>query len=268
MESKVKTQGLQYHAITKEFQGKEIVTAVDDVSLSIPTGEITCLVGPSGCGKSTLLHMAAGLVTPTRGEITLDNNTVTGPGPERGVVFQQFALFPWKTVRENIEFGLKHQGVKAAEMRERAEDLMATMGLNQFTSHYPSQLSGGMQQRVAIARAYGPDPDLLLMDEPFGALDAQTRTIMQEDLMETWLERQKTVVFVTHAVDEAVYLGGKVVIMTKRPGKLKEVVDVSPIARTNDWYHRPIDEVTASKEFNEMKARIWASIREEIPSLR
>ena len=211
----------------KKVFGKnaESVLALNDVNLEISNNKFTTLVGPSGCGKSTLLYMLAGFEKPTDGEIIMDGKPIDKPGPDRGFVFQDFALFPWKTVLGNIMFGLTTNGYKKNEAREIAMDHINLVNLNGFENAYPHTLSGGMKQRVAIARAIAYNPDVLLMDEPFGALDAQTRKYMQEELIKIWSKLNKTVVFVTHSVIEAVYLSDIIVVMTARPGKVKGIVN-------------------------------------------
>lgn len=256
--------GLDFREVKKEFGGKEKTLALDGVSFQAPPGEITVLVGPSGCGKSTLLHMAAGLIDVTGGEIAVNDKPITGPGPERGVVFQQFALFPWLTVSENIAFGLKHQGFEKADTNERVGKYLDMMGLARFAGHYPGQLSGGMKQRVALARAYAPGPQILLMDEPFGALDAQTRVVMQEELLKLWNRERTTILFVTHAVEEAVYLGGQVVVLSAHPGRVKEIVDIDAVADRLGWRERDMDDVVASTEFNDLRGEVWSLVRHEM----
>lgn len=202
------------------------IVACDRVDLDIQRGSIVTIVGPSGCGKSTLLHMIGGFITPSTGEIRLDGNRVEGPGPERGIVFQHFALFPWLTVRGNVEYGLVERRLPRGERRAVAQKFIDMVKLSGFEEAFPNRLSGGMQQRVALARMLACEPEILLMDEPFGALDAQTRVIMQEELREICRASGKTVLFVTHDVREAVYLGERVVVMTARPGKIKSVLDI------------------------------------------
>ena len=202
------------------------IIACDRIDLEIESNSIVTIVGPSGCGKSTLLHMIGGFITPSTGQIRLGGAAVTEPGPDRGVVFQHFALFPWMTVRGNVEYGLVEQGIPRAKRRDVAQHFIDMVKLTGFEDVYPNRLSGGMQQRVALARMLACDPDTLLMDEPFGALDAQTRMIMQEELREICRASGKTVLFVTHDVREAVFLGERVVVMTARPGRIKAVLDI------------------------------------------
>src|SRR2546430_4270423 len=206
--------------------------AVDSVSFQVREREFVALVGPSGCGKTTCLRLAAGLDFPSSGSVKVGGKTVVEPGPQRAVVFQQFALFPWKTVHDNIDFGLRSQGVPEFERRARIASQLELMGLQGYESAYPHELSGGMQQRVAIARCYVLNPEVLLMDEPFGALDAQTRTLMQEELIKLARRNPRTVLFITHAVEEAVYLADRVVVMTRRPGRIAEVVDVASVRKS------------------------------------
>ncbi|WP_155368402.1 ABC transporter ATP-binding protein [Catellatospora vulcania] len=233
--------------------GRQDFTALDRVSLDIADNEFVTLVGPSGCGKSTLLNILAGLDHPTAGTALVDGRPVSGPGPERGVIFQQYALFPWLTVRQNVEFGLRTAGVGRRERRETAEHFIRLVGLEQFADALPKTLSGGMKQRCAIARAYAVDPSILLMDEPFGALDALTRVRLQEQLLATWNADRRTVVFVTHDVDEAVYLANRVIVMAARPGRVFEVVDVDlPYPRT--------EKIRLSPEFAALRNRVWQAV--------
>jgi NitT/TauT family transport system ATP-binding protein len=228
-------------------------TALNGVSLDIADREFVTIVGPSGCGKSTLLNMAAGLQEPSSGRVLVDGKQVTGPGPERGVIFQQYALFPWLTVRQNVEFGLKIASVPAAERRRRADQAIDLVGLGEFADALPKTLSGGMKQRCAIARAYAVDPQVLLMDEPFGALDALTRVQLQDQLLDTWSRKKRTVLFITHDVDEAVYLAGRVVVMAARPGRIHRVIDVDlPYPRT--------EEIRLSPEFRRIRNDVWTSV--------
>jgi len=212
--------------------GGEFV-AVDGIDLEVAEGEFITIVGPSGCGKSTLLTAVDGLKAPTRGEVTLAGKPVTGPGPDRAMVFQEFGLLPWRTVQSNIEFGMELNG--QGDREATARDLIRLVGLEGFENHHPHELSGGMRQRVGIARALAVDPDVLLMDEPFGALDAQTREIMAGELLKIWDQRRKTVLFVTHGIDESIYLADRVVVMGKNPGHILEVIDIDlPRPRTRE----------------------------------
>ena len=235
--------------------------ALNGVNLDIAENEFICVVGPSGCGKSTLLNIIAGLLEPTSGAVYCDGKKVEGTGTERGVVFQQYALFPWMTVKKNVMFGLKLQGIKGKEAEERAMKYIKMVQLEDFLDHYPKELSGGMKQRVAIARAYAVNPSVLLMDEPFGALDAQTRTQLQSELLETWEKEQKTCFFITHDVDEAIILAQKVIIMSARPGRIKEIVNIDiPYPRTQ--------ETKMSPEFLELKNHIWGQVYQEYLEVR
>ena len=238
--------------------------ALDGIDLTVRDREFVAIVGPSGCGKTTCLRMAAGLEFPTSGTVSVGGRLVTKPGPDRAVVFQQFALFPWKTVHENIEFGLRSKNVAEAARRERIGQLVGLMGLQGYESAFPHQLSGGMQQRVAIARSYVLDPDVLLMDEPFGALDAQTRVVMQEELIKLSRVNPRTVLFITHAVEEAVYLADRVVVMTPRPGRIREIVDVAPIRAAENWdrYERT-EEVMDQESFVHLRTHIWRLLRDK-----
>jgi len=215
-------------------------TALKDICMEVRRHEFAVIVGPSGCGKSSLLYLTAGLNSPTEGQITVAGQTVTGPGPERGMVFQGYTLFPWLTVRENIEFGLKRKKTPAAERKEIVEHYLHEVGLDNFADNYPKQLSGGMKQRVAIARALANDPKILLMDEPFGALDSQTRLQMQQLLLRVWEHKKKTVVFVTHDIDEAILLADRVFVMGSKPGHIRRILDVKiPHPRTLDLAMEP-----------------------------
>jgi NitT/TauT family transport system ATP-binding protein len=200
--------------------------ALSDISLSIENGAFVSILGPSGCGKSTLLYIVGGFVNPTQGVTRMKGSPITGPGPDRGPVFQEFALFPWKSVLGNVMYGPRQQGVKAAEAEAQARALIEMVGLKGFEHFYPKELSGGMKQRVALARTLAYHPAVLLMDEPFGALDAHTRTRLQNDLLNIWERDRKTVLFVTHSVDEAVFLSDKVVMMSRSPGRIKQIIDI------------------------------------------
>ncbi|HEY6798980.1 MAG TPA: ABC transporter ATP-binding protein, partial [Kineosporiaceae bacterium] len=225
------TAKIRFQSVTKDFPVRDAApggafTAVQDITLDVRPGEFLCLVGPSGCGKSTLLDLAAGLSTPTSGQILLDGEPVTGPGLDRGIVFQQYALLPWRTARGNVEFGLEAKGVPRRERPTRAKEYLDLVGLVPFADRYPHELSGGMKQRVAIARSLAFDPDVLLMDEPFAAVDAQTRDTLQAELLRIWERTAKTVLFITHAIDEAVFLGQRVAVMAPRPGRIKQILDI------------------------------------------
>jgi len=213
---------------------KERVIAIDELNLEIPEGEFTVIVGPSGCGKSTFLYLVAGFEKPSGGQILLDGKAISRPGPDRGFVFQEFALFPWRTVLGNITFGLEIQGVPKREAKRIAKNYIDIVGLKGFENAYPYSLSGGMKQRVGLARALAYEPEVLLMDEPFGSLDAQTRKLMQEELTRIWEATKKTVIFVTHSVIEAVYLADRIYVMTARPGKVKGMIEVD-LSRPRDF---------------------------------
>ncbi|MGE3935177.1 MAG: ABC transporter ATP-binding protein [Rhodospirillaceae bacterium] len=233
------------------------VQALNNFDIDVGESEFLSIVGPSGCGKSTFLSVLLGLVKPDSGDLTLKGRQITGPGPERAMVFQEFGLLPWRTVMNNIELGLELKGVSADKRQPVAKRFIDMVGLTGFESHYPHELSGGMKQRVGIARALATDPDVLLMDEPFAALDAQTRDIMQIELLRIWQEAQKTVLFVTHQIDEAVYLSDRIIVMTKRPGRTKKIFKVD-LPRPRDY------EMRVSPEFNELKLEIWNALKDEI----
>ncbi|TCT05144.1 ABC transporter ATP-binding protein [Aquabacter spiritensis] len=232
------------------------MSAVEDADLLVRPGEFVSIIGPSGCGKSTLLNAVAGFLKPTRGTVTVDGEAVKGPGADRGMVFQQYSLFPWKTVRENVEFGLKMRGVSADERKRSARTLLGLAGLSQFEDQYPDRLSGGMKQRVGIVRALATGPRVLLLDEPFGALDAQTRQIMQQILTNLWERLEISVLFVTHDIDEAIFLSDRIYVMTARPGSIKAEVTV-PLPRPRD------STLQLSPEFLGLRAELGALIREE-----
>ena len=237
-------------------QHGQTVQAIHGVTLDVRSGEFVSVIGPSGCGKSTLLNLVAGFVAPTEGSVTLDGKTITGPGADRGVVFQQYSLFPWKSVLANVEFGLKLQGVDKRTRQERARHLLKLAGLDEFEKFYPAQLSGGMKQRVGIIRALAANPRILLMDEPFGALDTQTRAIMQQILTELWQTLGISVLFITHDIDEAIFLSDRIYVMTARPGTVKAVVPVK--------LKRPrLADVVLSQEFLDIRARLHGLIADE-----
>ncbi|HEV2357665.1 MAG TPA: ABC transporter ATP-binding protein [bacterium] len=243
-------------AVAFRARGGGEIAAIDRLSLDVADREIVSIVGPSGCGKSTLLRLIAGLVRPSSGEIRLDGRAVSDPGADRGMVFQSYTLFPWLTVQGNVEFGPRLRGLAEAARRDVATRFIQMVGLAGFEHAYPKELSGGMMQRVAIARALANDPEVLLMDEPFGALDAQTRAFMQELLLDIWQKTPKTILFVTHDIDEALFLGDRVYVMTARPGRFRDEVRLDlPRPRTL--------EITMSPAFVEAKRRVLAIIREE-----
>jgi NitT/TauT family transport system ATP-binding protein len=246
--------------LTKDFrdrQGGRTVQALSGLDLTVASQEFVCLLGPSGCGKSTLLYILGGFVSPTGGEVLVDGRPVGPPGPDRGIIFQEYALFPWLTVLENVMYGMRRAESRAAR-RARAGALIERVRLTGFEHHYPRDLSGGMKQRVAIARTLAHEPEILLADEPFGALDTQTRSLMQEELLRIWEADRKTIVFVTHSVEEAVYLADRVVIMTARPGTVKADIPV-PLPRPRD-YDRLVQDLAAL----ELRAECWRLVKEEV----
>ena len=248
---------VEIKGVEKVYEGRSGKTvALNGVDLNIYDNEFICVVGPSGCGKSTLLNIIAGLHEPTAGEVLVDGVKVEGTGVDRGVVFQQYALFPWLTVKKNVEFGLRLKKLSAEEQEATAMKYIKMVGLEKFVNAYPKELSGGMKQRVAIARAYAVNPSILLMDEPFGALDAQTRTQLQTELLRTLEEEQKTCFFITHDVEEAILLASRVVVMSARPGRIKEVIDINiPYPRNQETKMLP--------EFTQLKNYIWSMVYKE-----
>ena len=248
--------------VYKSFQTRTgAMEALHDVSLDIHENEFVCVVGPSGCGKSTLLNIIAGLLPTTEGKAYCNDHVITGTGTERGVVFQQYALFPWLTVKKNVIFALNMRGVKGKDAESESMRYLKMVDLDAFAQHYPKELSGGMKQRVAIARAYAANPEVLLMDEPFGALDAQTRTQLQSELLDIWERERKTCFFITHDVDEAILLSQRVVIMSARPGRIKEIVPVDiPYPRNQETKLLPA--------FIELRNHIWAQVYQEYLAVR
>ena len=242
-----------FHKTVKESRTE--IKALADVTLSIRDKEFISIIGPSGCGKTTLLKMIDGLIPCDDGKILIDGKQVLAPGPDRAVVFQSFALLPWRTVLANVEFSLELRQLPKDERTKIARDYISRVGLIDFENHYPHELSGGMQQRAGLARALAVNPSILLMDEPFGAVDAQTRQLLQEELLELWQRERKTVIFITHSMDEAVYLSDRVVVMTPRPGKVAEILDV-PLPRP-----RLSEEVRRDAAFVELTAYIWQSLK-------
>ncbi|MHA4867919.1 ABC transporter ATP-binding protein [Duganella sp. PWIR1] len=240
--------------VNKVFQTAEReVVALKDINLEIPQGQFVCLLGPSGCGKSTLLNAVAGFAPPSSGTIHADGKLVTAPGPERGMVFQEYALFPWMTVADNIAFGLEIKGQPKAQIKAKVDQLLDMLSLQDFRNRYPKDLSGGMRQRVAIARVLALDSPIMLMDEPFGALDALTRRNLQDELLRIWSELKKTIIFVTHSIEEAIYLADRIVVMTYRPGTVKRDILVE-LPRLRD---------PAAAEFNALKRELGQLVMEE-----
>ncbi len=246
---------VQISGVSKRFTPDTI--ALDFIDLELAANSFTCLLGPSGCGKSTLLGMIAGFVPPTTGEILVNGQRVTGAGADRGVVFQEYALFPWRTARENVAFGPMIRRMSRADQRATADRYLALVGLAGHGGKYPAELSGGMKQRVAIARALANNPSVLLMDEPFGALDAQTREILQEEMLRIWQNDRKTVVFVTHSISESIFLADRIVVMSTRPGGIKEVVDVG----------LPYPRERTAPEFIALERRLKQLVREEVEKI-
>lgn len=235
-------------------RGREVL-ALENVALEVHRREFVALLGPSGCGKSTLLYLIGGFLPTEHGAIRVDGAPVAGPGPDRGIVFQHFALFPWKTVRSNVLYGLDKLGLAREERDQRAQAYIDMVGLHGFEDSYPSQLSGGMKQRAAIARTLAIDPKILLMDEPFGALDAQTRSLMQSELLRIWQRTHKTVIFVTHDVQEAVYLAERIVVMSARPGRVKAIVEAK--------FDRADPALSKTVPFIQKVAEVWELVRDE-----
>ena len=254
------TETLSIRGVSRSFaatQGGVPTLALQATDLSVQENDFITILGPSGCGKSTLLRIVAGLDTQTSGEVLLSGQRIQGPGADRGMVFQSYTLFPWLSVRENVCFGLRERGVTRAEQLEVAQDFIQKVGLTGFEHHYPKQLSGGMQQRTAIARALANGPRILLMDEPFGALDHQTRELMQELLLGIWEAQRKTVLFVTHDIDEAVFMGSRVVVMSARPGRIK-------LDREVTFAHPRHYSVKTTPAFAALKAELTEQVRTEV----
>jgi NitT/TauT family transport system ATP-binding protein len=248
------TAHIRIEDVGHEFRSRaRRVVALRGIELEIATGELVCLLGPSGCGKSTLLAAIAGFLSPTSGRISVDGAPVTGPGPDRGMVFQEYALFPWMTVAANVGFGLRIKGMPRPYLERRVRDLLAALGLSEFADRFPKDLSGGMRQRVAIARVLAIDSPILLMDEPFGALDALTRRSLQGQLLAIWAEVRKTIVFVTHSIEESIYLADRIVVLTHRPGTIKREIRVD--------LPRPRDR--SSTAFNELERELTALVMAE-----
>ena len=245
---------IQVRHVNKVFgTGGKSVTALAGINLTVAPGEFVSLLGPSGCGKSTLLNAIAGFSLPSSGDILVDGRPVTGPGPDRGMVFQEYALFPWMTVQQNIAFGMEIQQAAPAAIRDQVESLLKILSLQEFRDRFPKDLSGGMRQRVAIARVLAIDSPILLMDEPFGALDALTRRSLQDELIRIWAQFKKTIIFVTHGIEESIYLSDRVVVLTYRPGTVKQIVPID--------LPRPRD--TSSPDFNALKRDLSRLVMEE-----
>ena len=240
-------------------KNREPVTALNDFKLSVAKGEFVSIVGPSGCGKSTFLNILLGLIKHDSGTLEFNGTPIKGPSQERAMVFQEFGLLPWRTVSANVELGLELKGIASADRAQRAAELIKLVGLNGFEGHYPHELSGGMKQRVGLARALATEPQVLLMDEPFAALDAQTRDLMQTELLQIWERTKKTVLFVTHSIEEAAYLSDRVIVMTARPGRTKEVLQID-LPRPRDY------EMRLTPQFNEIKLGIWEVLKDELSS--
>ena len=253
---------VQVTNVAKVFRtGEREVVALEAIDVTIAPGEFVCLLGPSGCGKSTLLNIIAGFTPASSGTVLANGHDVIGPGPDRAMVFQEYALFPWMTVEANVAFGLELKGERPDAIRRRVQSLLQQFGLAEFRDRYPKDLSGGMRQRVAIARVLAIDPPMLLMDEPFGALDALTRRNLQDELLRIWSELKKTVIFVTHGIEEAIYLADRVVVMTYRPGRVKRVISIDVKRVISIDVPRPRD--TASLEFNQLKRFVSQLVMEE-----
>jgi len=247
---------LECRQVSKIFgEGKKATQALDNICFETREGEFLCILGPSGCGKSTLLRIIAGLLEPTCGEVIYSGNN--SAGPLNSMVFQEHGVFPWMNVIDNVAFGLEMRGVSRKERYERSLDFLKRVGLAQYATRHPHEMSVGMRQRIAIARAFVTDPAILLMDEPFGSLDAQTRLILQDELLKVWSEHKKTVIFVTHDIDEAILLGDRVLILTSVPGRIREVIPVG-ICRPRDL------QIENTREFVDMRMRIWNTIRSEV----
>jgi NitT/TauT family transport system ATP-binding protein len=260
--AKIAVRGLSKSFVKREPGGMERrVEVLRDISLDVPDQEFLCIVGPSGCGKTTFLRILDGLIPFDRGDILLDGRPVKEPGQDRGMVFQSFGLLPWRSVYGNVAIGLEIAGVPAEKQRPIVDRWIETIGLKGFENHYPHELSGGMQQRVGIARVLAIDPSVILMDEPFGALDAQTREFMQEELLRIWSQTKKTVVFITHSIDEAVYLADRVVVLSARPGRIDEILAVD-LPRPRWGY-----DVRGTPRFAELRSRIWKMLKQDHASM-
>jgi NitT/TauT family transport system ATP-binding protein len=257
--SSVKLEAQNIRLEYEQPRTKSRMVALDGVDLKVMDGEFVSIVGPSGCGKTSFLSVVDGLMVPTAGRVMVDGQVVTGPGPDRAMVFQDSSLLPWRTALGNIVYGLECLGIRSRLAKERAQHFIGMVGLGGFENHYPHELSGGMQQRVNLARALVVDPKILLMDEPFAALDAQTREVMQEELLQIWLRAKKTVLFITHQIDEAIYLSDRVVVFSSRPGKVKKIIDVN-IERPRKLG------IKREPRFHNIEDMIWDLIEEDVKS--
>jgi NitT/TauT family transport system ATP-binding protein len=248
---------LEARNVSKNFKSDtRVVDALKNVSFEVEAGSFLVIIGPSGCGKSSLLRIVGGLIPPTQGEVLIDGKVVSGPGPDRSIVFQNFRLLPWRKVIANVELGLEINGTKREQRQQVAKQYLELVGLSGFENYYPVELSGGMQQRVGLARALVVNPDILLMDEPFGSVDAQTREQLQTELLKLWTQTGKTIVFITHDIDEAIYLGDKIIVMSARPGMVQDIVLVDlPKPR---WEHRT--EIIESAVFVTLKKNLWRAL--------
>jgi NitT/TauT family transport system ATP-binding protein len=258
MSSRIELRGVrQVFSVRSDVDRRpQEFVALDGVDLDVSPGEFVALVGPSGCGKSTILDLVSGLATPAGGSVVVDGREVTGPGLDRGMVFQQYTLLPWRTARGNIEFALEAAGRSSrVERRQKAEEYLRLVGLTEFADRYPHELSGGMKQRVAIARSLSYEPEVLLMDEPFGALDAQTRERLQEELLQIWRRTGTTIVFITHDIDEAVFLGQRVAVMSARPGRIEETLDISLDRSSTET------DIRSTAQFAQYRHHIWSLLR-------
>jgi NitT/TauT family transport system ATP-binding protein len=248
---------VRIESVWKVFRGQTgPLIALEDVSVDVPEGEFLCIVGPSGCGKTTLLRILAGLEQQTAGQLRIER--AQGNRPLQSVVFQEQSIFPWMSVRDNVAYGLRMRGVRGRALNEPVDYYLDRVGLQQFARAFPHQLSGGMKQRVSLARAFANDPEVLLMDEPFAALDEQTRLLLQEELLRLWGEQRKTVIFITHGIDEAVFLADRVLVMTARPGRVKALIEI-PFPRP-----RSLFELRADARYGQLTAAIWGALRDEV----
>lgn len=251
---------IKIEEVSKEFRGRwdqKDILVLKEINLNIEEGEFVSILGPSGCGKSTLLYIIAGFVQASRGRVLKDDIPIVAPGPDKGVVFQEYALFPWLTVAKNIEFGLKIQNISPEKRETVVNKYVEMMHLNSFRDAYIYELSGGMKQRVAIARTLAYKPDIILMDEPLGSLDAQTRELLQEEILQIWEQTKKTILFVTHSIEEAIFLSTRIVIMTARPGTIKEVLDLRDLSGEEK-------KTKSSPKFNQFREHIWNLIKDEV----